>query len=50
MKISLGWLKQNIFFKNQKCLAKNLSKLFVSEVFIKKCHFQYAFDDNLSTV
>jgi hypothetical protein len=47
MKISSGWLKQNIF-KNQKCLAKDLNKLFCFRGFYWKCHFQYAFDDNLS--
>jgi hypothetical protein len=29
-------------FKNKKCLAKNIKKLFVSEVFNKKCHIQCA--------
>jgi hypothetical protein len=39
MKISLGWLKQNIF-KNQKCQAKNLNKIvFFLEVFIKNIVF-----------
>jgi hypothetical protein len=39
-------VEAKFFFESQKCLAKNLNKLFVSEVFIK--HFQYAFDDYLS--
>jgi hypothetical protein len=47
VKISPGWLKQ-IFLKNQKCLAKNLNKLFGFRGFHLKCLFQYAFDDNLS--
>jgi hypothetical protein len=47
MKISSGVLKQNIF-KNQKCLAKNLNKLFSFRGFHLKCRFEYAFDDNLS--
>jgi hypothetical protein len=34
--------------KNKKCLAKNLNKLFCFRGFHLKCHFQYAFDDNLS--
>jgi hypothetical protein len=38
MKISPGWLKQNIF-KNQKCLAKSLTNFFASEVFIKNVIF-----------
>jgi hypothetical protein len=42
MKISPGCLKQ-IFVKNQKCLTKNLNKLFCFRGF----HLQYAFDDNL---
>jgi hypothetical protein len=41
MKITPGWLKQNIFL-NQKCIAKNLNKLFCFR------GLQYAFDDNLS--
>jgi hypothetical protein len=36
------------FFKNPKCLATNLNKLFCFRGFHEKCHFQYAFDDNLS--
>jgi hypothetical protein len=46
MKISPGWLKQNIF-KKSKCLAKNLNTLFCFRGFHLKCHFQYGFDDNL---
>jgi hypothetical protein len=43
MKKSPGWLKLNIFFEHQKCLAKNLKFFcFVKNVIL------YAFDDNLS--
>jgi hypothetical protein len=31
-----------------KCLTKNHNKLFCFRGFHQKCHFQYAFDDNLS--
>jgi hypothetical protein len=36
------------FLKNQNCLAKNLNKLCCFRGFHYKCHFMYAFDDNLS--
>jgi hypothetical protein len=48
MKISPGWLKQNVFQNFKKASQKILTNFFVSEVFIKTCHLQYAFDDNLS--
>jgi hypothetical protein len=48
MKISPGWLKQNIFLKSKIASQKILTNFFVSEVFIKNVIFQYAFDDNLS--
>jgi hypothetical protein len=38
MKISPVWIKQNVF-KKQKCLAKNLTNFFVSEVLIKNVIF-----------
>jgi hypothetical protein len=47
MKISPGWIKQNIF-KKSKMPLKNLYKLFCFRGLHYKCHFQYAFDDNLS--
>jgi hypothetical protein len=37
-----------LFLKNQKCLAKYLSKLFGLSCFPLKPNFQCAFDDNLS--
>jgi hypothetical protein len=40
MKISPGWIKQNVF-KKQKCLAKNLINVFVSEVLIKNVIFSW---------
>jgi hypothetical protein len=40
--------KAKYLFKNQKWLAKNLNKLFCVRGFHYKCHFKYAFDDNLS--
>jgi hypothetical protein len=46
MKISPGWLKQNIFLTIKNASQKILTNFFVSEVFINKCNFQYAFDDN----
>jgi hypothetical protein len=46
MKISPGWLKQKILLKIM--IAKNLNKLFCFRGFHLKCHFQYAYDDNLS--
>jgi hypothetical protein len=39
MKISPEWLKQNIYKKNQNCLAKNPNNLFCFR------GFQYAFDE-----
>jgi hypothetical protein len=36
IKISPGWLRQNILFFKSKMPRKNPNKLFVSEVFIKK--------------
>jgi hypothetical protein len=48
MKISPGWLKQNIFLKIKNASQKNLYTLFCLRGFHLKCHFQYAFDDNLS--
>jgi hypothetical protein len=48
MKISPGWLKQNIYKNIKNASQKILTNFLVSEVFIKKCHFQYVFDDNLS--
>jgi hypothetical protein len=45
-----SWMVEaKYFFKKQKCLAKNLNKLFCFRGFHLKCtNFQYAFDDNLS--
>jgi hypothetical protein len=39
MKISTGWLKQNIFLKNKNASQKILTNSFVSEVFIKNVIF-----------
>jgi hypothetical protein len=46
MKISPGWLKQNIFEKS-KMPPKILTYFFCFRGFHQKCHFQYGFDDNL---
>jgi hypothetical protein len=35
MKISPGWLKQNIYLKIKNASQKNLTNFFVSEVFIE---------------
>jgi hypothetical protein len=48
MKISRGWLKQNIFKKLKNASQKILTNFFVSEVFIKNVIFHDAFDENLS--
>jgi hypothetical protein len=42
-KICLGWIQQNIFLN-----IKNALQTFFSRGFHYKCHFQAAFDDNLS--
>jgi hypothetical protein len=43
-----SWMiEAKYFFKIKNASQKIYYKLFVSEVFIKKSHFQYAFDDNL---
>jgi hypothetical protein len=42
----MAWAKY--FFKNHKCLAKNLNNLFLFQRFSLKMSFQYAFDDILS--
>jgi hypothetical protein len=39
MKISPGWLKQNIFLKIKNALQKILTNFFVSEVFIRNAIF-----------
>jgi hypothetical protein len=39
IKISPGWLKQNIFLKIKNASQKNLIKLFVSDVFTKNVIF-----------
>jgi hypothetical protein len=46
---SPGCLKQNIFV-NQKCFAKYLKNFFCFGVLQKNCHFQCAFDDNVSPI
>jgi hypothetical protein len=45
--INPGWFKQNIFFKIKNASQKIL-KTFCFRGFYLKCHFHYAFDDNLS--
>jgi hypothetical protein len=48
MQISPGWLKQKIL-KIKNASQKILTNFFVSEVFFKKCQFQYAFDDKCNS-
>jgi hypothetical protein len=48
IKISPGWLKQNIFLKIQNDSKKILTNFFCFRGVHYKCNFQYAFDDNLS--
>jgi hypothetical protein len=48
MKISLGWLKQNIFLKVKNASQKILTSFFCFRGYHLKSHLQYAFDDSLS--